>query len=151
MNFTAEALLSLGLCAAATLGASRATANGPHGAAAAASPVTLTWTTDVVSWTGGDWDTGVQTASAWVEGGYDDWRLPKVEELQAALQDGSWGQDPLHAGYAIGHWTSKNQGIWAYKVTVATDPLGNVIPSQSGASKKVLKTSNLVGGKFVRP
>lgn len=114
-------------------------------------PVVLQWTTDVHQWDGGQWDGAMAAAAAHVEDGYEDWRLPTVEELQAALQDGSWGLDlpPDQIGH-MSHWTSKSQGQWAWAVTVFLDGDGAPIIEQSGEARKVLKTSRFAGVKFVR-
>ena len=121
-----------------------------------ASSVTLTWTEDTQGWSGGDWNGGVAAAASHVEQGFTDWRLPTIQELQAALtiaygQPGSWGQDLRNPGGTGNGWTSKSQGIWAWRVTIAEDANGFVIPSQSGQASKVLKGSNFARTKFVRP
>jgi hypothetical protein len=93
----------------------------------------------------------MQAAANHVADGFDDWRLPRVAELQAALQDGSWGQDADGGAGVFHHWTSKSQGIWAWAVIVSRDDAGVPIPAESGSAQKYLKTSNFYGAKFVRP
>lgn len=125
-------------------------------AVATACVATLTWTADTQGWTGGTRDGGIQAAANHVEQGFTDWRLPTVQELQNAItisygQPGSWGQDSRNPGGITSAWTSKSQGIWAWRVKVATDSNGFVDPSQGGESSKVLKGSNFARTKFVRP
>lgn len=107
----------------------------------------LTWTQN--TYYVGTWDNAVTEAAAHVEGGFDDWRLPTVAEIQAALQDGSFGQIDPNVNYWY-HWTSKKSGTWAYAARVVSDANGDVIASQSGQVDKILKRSS-VHAKFVRP
>ena len=120
-------------------------------------PGSLTWTADVQHWAGGGWDLGMETAANHVEGGFSDWRLPKIAELQAALQippgeDGSWGEDVDGGPGVFHHWTSQTQGSWkAWAVLVSRDADGYPIPDESGDADKYNKTANFYGSKFVRP
>lgn len=118
-------------------------------------PTVLTWTTDTQGWLGGDWAGGMTAAANHVEQGFSDWRLPTVQELQAALQipagqPGSWGVDTRNPDGSGRGWTSRSQGQWAYAVTIVKAG-SYVVPSQSGQSTKYLKTSNFASTKFVRP
>jgi len=91
---------------------------------------------------------GYDTRGVW----HDDWRLPTIEELQAAVTDNdpyTFGQTDSSVNY-WSFWTSKGQGIWAYGVKVVSDANGDVIAAQSGAKLKHTKTSRLMA-KFVRP
>ena len=109
----------------------------------------LSWTSTDISSPGGTWDSYTATAAAWSEGGFDDWRLPTVVEIQTAVQGGTFGQMAASASWLL--WTSETQGHnYAWTVRVTTDANGDPIPSQSGQKVKVLKRSNL-RAKFVRP
>jgi len=111
----------------------------------------LTWTADVQHWYAGDWNGGMAAAAAHVEGGYDDWRLPTVAELQAAVQDGSWGCGGLPGASLFPHWTSQSQGTSAWTVRISYDANGCPIPELSGEAVRYFKGSNFWGAKFVRP
>lgn len=118
-------------------------------------PTTLMWTQDTQGWLGGDWNGGMTAAANHVEGGFTDWRLPTVAELQAALQipagqPGSWGVDTRSPDGSGRGWTSRSSGQWAYAVTIVKQG-SYVVPAQSGASAKYLKGSNFASTKFVRP
>jgi hypothetical protein len=122
---------------------------GFHSAPAAAPVQTLTWTSSDVSSPGGTWDSYTATAAGWVEGGYDDWRLPTEAEARAAIAGGTFGTiAPNVNGWRL--WTSRSQGIWAWTYQVYSNSNGVVDPVLSGATKKVLRASNL-RAKFVRP
>lgn len=132
--------------------------SGSAPAVAEAAPTALMWTTDTQGWPGGTWDGGVAAAAAYVDkdlGGYTDWRLPTVAELQAALQirdgePGSWGRDYRNQGGTMSGWTSHSVGRWAYVVSITTDANGYVV-QPTGAARKSLKGSNFARTKFVRP
>ena len=110
---------------------------------------TLTWTQGTG---GGTWQEATLQAANHVEGGFTDWRLPTVDELQTAVTDSdpaTFGQYDPNVNFAS-FWTSKSQGNWSYVINVVTDANGYPIPSQSGAGKKEPK-NGLHPAKFVRP
>lgn len=162
MNSLHTLLAALGLSLAATvpgLDFGAREVGVPDEAQPAVSAAPLMWTDDII-WGpnyNGSWDSAKQNAAAWTEGGYTDWRLPTVLELQTALaipagQPGSWGLNLRNPGSTHRGYTSKTQGQWAITVFIATDAAGAVIQaSPTGQTSKVLKGSNLAGTKFVRP
>ncbi len=122
----------------------------------AASSVALDWTAEPYL-RASSWEATVALATAYVGPDvhgviHDDWRLPTIEELQAAVTDSdpdTFGQtDPNGNHWSF--WTSKSQGIWAYGVKVVSGPDGYPITALSGQKLKHTKTSMLLA-KFVRP
>jgi hypothetical protein len=111
-------------------------------------PVALTWTAamPVVTVT---WDAAESAAAAHVEQGYDDWRLPTIEELQAGIADGTIGTFPPNGGFAL--YSSKRRGHWIWVSHVNADENGVPIPEESGDSVRLPIASTYVGAKFVRP
>ncbi|MFO1078776.1 MAG: hypothetical protein U1E73_13725 [Planctomycetota bacterium] len=90
----------------------------------------------------------VQAATTYTESGIGGWRLPTVAELQAALQNGTFGTITPNATWYF--WASNTQGAKkAYAVLVASDANGQPIPAQSGTAAVLQKTSFLFA-KFVR-
>jgi len=156
MNLGHTLFAAFGLTLASSLfGSSDAIASGSSQPLTAPATTGLTWTTDTQGWPGGDWNGGMTAAANHVEQGFSDWRLPTIQELQAALQipdgqPGSWGVDTRNPDGSGRGWTSRGQGQWAYAITIFKAN-SFVVPAQSGQSTKVLKTSNFSTTKFVRP
>ena len=150
--------LSLSLLAASTLSGEVGPSITPEvssrpdvAGAPAESNVTPMWSSTLVGTA--TYPYAVAAAAALEEDGYTNWRLPTVEELQAAVTDAdpnTFGQTtPYSAGLFF--WTAKKQGnMWAFAVEVATDANGYPIPSLSGRVLKITQTSH-VFVKCVRP
>lgn len=87
------------------------------------------------------WDGATTFAANLVEGGFSDWRLATRAEWQTAITNGTVGSLQPNLGPGNYFWTADHQGTRAWMVEIVTDPNGNVIAAQSGATKRVLKGS----------
>jgi hypothetical protein len=143
----AATLLAGGLAPPAPFDAASSTPPPPPGGSAS----TLTWS---VSPDRGTHAYAVQYAAALVEGGFSDWRLPTVEELQAAVTDAdpaTFGQAQYPNG-SNAYWSSKTQGkMWAFAIQVVSDANSYPIPAQSGGVLKVTLPKSTMWYKCVRP
>ena len=143
----AAALLAGGLAPLAPIDATTtAPVPPPNGTAA-----TLTWSSTLGV---GTQDNAAQAAAAHVESGFTDWRLPTLEELQAAVTDAdpdTFGQS-YYANQGTGYWSSKSQGkMWAFGVLAVSGADFYPIPAQSAGILKVTKPSSTMWVKCVRP
>ena len=111
-------------------------------------PVELTWTAGVPV-NSYDWYYAEAMAAAHEEQGFDDWRLPTIEELQAGIADGSIGA--FNANGSLGLYSSKKVGQWVWRVTVVADENGIPIPELSGEAYRLPIGSTYLDAKFVRP
>lgn len=97
------------------------------------------------------WDGAMALADGWTEGGYDDWRVPTVEEFLVCLAAGTtgqWGEPGQGPGTAF-HWSSDSTGRWVTVVQVILDAEGGADANLSGATKRDLKSGSR-RTKFVR-
>ncbi len=133
--------VGFGLAAFVTLGA--------RPAAAQSSLMWAQYTTRPIDYT---FEGAFQAAANHTEGGHSDWRVPTLEELQAAAQDGSLGLRNEGGGFTGNQrmWTSTGVGngsrsAWVVRVSWVD---GESVPSEGAASKVLI--GSLLHVKFVR-
>ncbi len=119
------------------------------GAGPAAAQTTLMWT-QYTDWPDfATWEGAIEKAADHSEGGFTDWRMPTLEELQAAAQDGSVGE--YHESFRFtgtnSLWSSTGVGRWGWWVMVSWVD-GESVPS-AGEASKVWK-ANFSRVKYVR-
>lgn len=109
----------------------------------------LAWSTHTPAGPGGwNWALANQTCEDLQEGGFSDWRLPTVEELQAANANGA----PTHFDYPIcgpnnccKYWSSKKQGPWAWAVCLMQTGEKDRILAESAMSFACVRESSDCG------